>query len=392
MSNNKTTHELEKRLDHHQSLITDVEADIGKQLFLMNSEAVSQHQVEYTAFEEKRTNLCADIEAIRTLVEQRQLFRNDLDVLHQQMDALTTNWNSLYEGLGVALADSPNAIYDKEFDSFREPIAELRHKDKEARVALDNLKDQMANQSFMNRLLTQVQYTARNKAVVQLEKKLATLYTKCGKTIFNLGILVTPFEEGQLSDSVSEAYSSCNELKSKADKLQELVDACTQRLEENKQSLIEKGVVSDNPDKRIKSINKDIDLEIQKQRDLCQACGHDFSAKYIDPDGEILENYPSKDDIYPKLEQVARIRQDKVIYSRKIQIINLSNQIDSVSKKITSFRATIMDNEEKISSLQERNRELEDKISISQSEKDQLQATLSQLELDDAQCTKRLEN
>lgn len=386
MSSSKTTHELEKRLDHLQSLIVDVEADIGNKLFLSKSDVVSQHQEEYASFEEKKSQLCSDIEVIRSLAEKRQLFKNDAESLQQQLDALTTSWTPLYESLGSALADSPNALYDKEFDAFREPIAELRRKDNEARVALDNLKDQMANQSFMNRLLTQVQYTARNKAVSQMEKKISQLYVKCGKAIFETGVLTVPFEESRLPEVVAEACSGCSELKVKADQLQEQMNAVRQHLEENAQSLSEKGVTSDNPDKRIKAINQEIDQEVQKQRDLCQACGHDFVARYIDPEGELLEEYSEgQEDIASRLQQIVSLKKDRVACSRKVQIISLSNQIDALAKKITSFRTTIVDNEEKIASLQSRNRELEDKIAISTSEKEQLVIRRNELELADSQ-------
>lgn len=392
MSIHKTTHELEKRLDQLQQQISAVEVEIGTDLFLSNDEAVSQHQEEFLSYQQRREELCSDIEEIRFLAERRQQFRNDADSLRQQMDSLSSNWTPLFEMLGSAIADSPNAIYDKEFDAFRESIAEMRHKDKEARVALDNLKDQMANQSFMNRLLTQVQYTARNKAVSQLEKKLAQLYGKCGKAIFESGVLVAPFEEGRLPEIVSEACSPCNELQVRANQLQEQMDNCQHHLEENRQALVDKGVVSDNPDKRIKAINQDIDQEIQKQNDLCQACGHDFSAKYIDPEGEFLGEYAGgREEISARLQQIAGLKRDKVICGRKIQIIHLSGQIDGISKKIASFRATIADNEEKITSLQNRNQELEDKIAISQSEKEQLMVQLGELELADAKDTKRLE-
>ena len=367
-------------------MIVDVEADIGNKLFLSKSDVVSQHQEEYASFEEKKSQLCSDIEVIRSLAEKRQLFKNDAESLQQQLDALTTSWTPLYESLGSALADSPNALYDKEFDAFREPIAELRRKDNEARVALDNLKDQMANQSFMNRLLTQVQYTARNKAVSQMEKKISQLYVKCGKAIFETGVLTVPFEEGRLPEVVAEACSGCSELKVKADQLQEQMNAVRQHLEENAQSLSEKGVTSDNPDKRIKAINQEIDQEVQKQRDLCQACGHDFVARYIDPEGELLEEYSEgQEDIASRLQQIVSLKKDRVACSRKVQIISLSNQIDALAKKITSFRTTIVDNEEKIASLQSRNRELEDKIAISTSEKEQLVIRRNELELADSQ-------
>ena len=107
----------------------------------------------------------------------------------------------------------------------------------------------------------------------------------------------------------------------------------------------------------------------------------------------MLEEYlGGGEEIAAKLDQIARLKQDKVICARKIQIINLSNQIDGISKKITSFRVTIADNEEKIASLQSRNRDLEDKIAISQSEKEQLLVQLNELELADAKDTKRLED
>ena len=392
MSIQKTTHELEKRLEQLQLQISDTEVEIGTNLFLSKDEVVGQHQNEFLAYQQHRDELCADIEEIRALSEKRQQFRSDADSLRQQMDALTNSWTPLYENLGAAIADSPNVLYDMEYDPFREPIAELRNKNKEARVAVDNLKDQMANQSFMNRLLTQVQYTARNKAVSQLDKKLAQLYVRCGKAIFESGTLTSPFEEGLLPDIVSEACVSCNEMQVRTNQLQEQIDNCLHHLEENKQSLAEKGVISENPDKRIKVINQEVDQEIQKQSNLCQACGHDFSARYIDPEGDLLEEYLGDNaNITEKLQQIARLKKEKVICSRKIQIITLANQIDGISKKITSFRTTIADNQEKIASLQSRNRELDDKIAISLSEKEKLTLQLNELELADAHDTKRLE-
>ena len=324
--------------------------------------------------------------------EKRQQFRNDSDSLRQQMDALASNWPPLYENLGTAIADAPNVLYDMEFDAFREPIAELRQKNSDARVALDNLKDQMANQSFMNRLLTQVQYTSRNKAVSQLEKKLAQLYVKCGKAIFESGVLTAPFEEGNLPDIVSEACIPCNDMQVRTNQLQEQIDNCLHHLEENKQALMDKGVTSDNPDKRIKAINQEVDQEVQKQNTLCQSCGHDFVARYIDPEGDLLEEYTGDNKVISeKLQQIIQLKRDKVVCSRKIQIINLSNQIDGLSKKITSFRASIADNQEKIASLQSRNQELEDRITLSLSEKEKLVVQLSELELEDTKDTKRLE-
>ena len=392
MSIQKTTHELEKRLEQLQLQIVDAEVEIGNNLFLSKDDCVNQHQEDFLAYQQKQEQLCSDIEEIRSLSEKRQQFRNDSDSLRQQMDALASNWPPLYENLGTAIADAPNVLYDMEFDAFREPIAELRQKNSDARVALDNLKDQMANQSFMNRLLTQVQYTSRNKAVSQLEKKLAQLYVKCGKAIFESGVLTAPFEEGNLPDIVSEACIPCNDMQVRTNQLQEQIDNCLHHLEENKQALMDKGVTSDNPDKRIKAINQEVDQEVQKQNTLCQSCGHDFVARYIDPEGDLLEEYTGDNKVISeKLQQIIQLKRDKVVCSRKIQIINLSNQIDGISKKITSFRASIADNQEKIASLQSRNQELEDRITLSLSEKEKLVVQLSELELEDTKDTKRLE-
>ena len=392
MSIHKTTHELEKHLEQLQLQIVDAEVEIGNNLFLSKDDCVNQHQEEFLAYQQKQEQLCSDIEEIRSLSEKRQQFRNDSDSLRQQMDALASNWPPLYENLGTAIADAPNVLYDMEFDAFREPIAELRQKNSDARVALDNLKDQMANQSFMNRLLTQVQYTSRNKAVSQLEKKLAQLYVKCGKAIFESGVLTAPFEEGNLPDIVSEACIPCNDMQVRTNQLQEQIDNCLHHLEENKQALMDKGVTSDNPDKRIKAINQEVDQEVQKQNTLCQSCGHDFVARYIDPEGDLLEEYTGDNKVISeKLQQIIQLKRDKVVCSRKIQIINLSNQIDGISKKITSFRASIADNQEKIASLQSRNQELEDRITLSLSEKEKLVVQLSELELEDTKDTKWLE-
>ena len=131
---------------------------------------------------------------------------------------------------------------------------------------------------------------------------------------------------------------------------------------------------------------------VQKQNTLCQSCGHDFVARYIDPEGDLLEEYTGDNKVISeKLQQIIQLKRDKVVCSRKIQIINLSNQIDGISKKITSFRASIADNQEKIASLQSRNQELEDRITLSLSEKEKLVVQLSELELEDTKDTKRLE-
>jgi hypothetical protein len=178
----------------------------------------------------------------------------------------------------------------------------------------------------------------------------------------------------------------------RSNQLQEQIDNCLHHLEENKQALIDKGVTSDNPDKRIKTINQEVDQEVQKQSNLCQACGHDFVARYIDPEGDLLEEYTGDNTVISeKLQQIIQLKRDKVVCTRKIQIINLSNQIDGISKKITSFRASIADNQEKIAALQSRNQELEDRITLSLSEKEKLAVQLSELELADTKDTKRLE-
>ena len=92
MSIQKTTHELEKRLEQLQLQISDTEVEIGTNLFLSNDEVVSQHQNEFQSYQQHRDELCADIEEIRALSEKRQQFRSDADSLRQQMDALTSSW------------------------------------------------------------------------------------------------------------------------------------------------------------------------------------------------------------------------------------------------------------------------------------------------------------
>ena len=96
MSIHKTTNELEKRLEELQLQIVDAEVEIGNNLFLSNDDCVNQHQEEFLAYQQKREQLCSDIEEIRALSEKRQQFRNDSDSLRQQMDALASNWTPLY--------------------------------------------------------------------------------------------------------------------------------------------------------------------------------------------------------------------------------------------------------------------------------------------------------
>ena len=102
------------------------------------------------------------------------------------------------------------------------------------------------------------------------------------------------------------------------------------------------------------NIQEDIDQKQEKQLDLCQIAGHDFSLKYVDPDGEKIIDYPDFDkNIIVCLDKISDLRQQLIVCRRKIQIIALSEKIDFVNKRIGTLEKSIQDNEEKIHRLNE---------------------------------------
>lgn len=389
----KTTLELEKRFEQIQSDIATSESSIGRNLFSTGSSDVGGQMLdEFKSLEEQKDSLQSDIEQIYSLAKERDEFSKEAESLKKQGGTLAAGWQVLYEKLGSALADAPDVSYSNEFEPFRQTITELRQKAMEAKTALDSLREQMENQSFMNRLLTQVQYTAKNTSVSQLNKKLAQSYCKCGRDVFSTGVLEKLYEDGQLNAEVAAAFASCAELKRRVDENNDALSECNARLNEKGRQLVDKGITG-SVERRVHAIEQEIQQKNARQQVLCQTSGHDFSLKYVDPDGEELLPFGDLDkDIVSSLKQISTLRQNSVICRRKIQIISLTEKIESANKRIDSLRHGISDNEEKIARLNAHNKEMQADITAVESEREQLVARRSELEIADAESTKRLES
>ena len=392
----KTSLELEKRLEQLQKDINIAEVELGKSLITkkMDSSFIPLYE-EFEHIESQKKSYLQDIDKIRELAANGKQINNELDIIKKQSNALLSEWPNLYEKLGIALANNQNLAYTQEYEPYRIPIEEMKSKYAEAKDALDSLRVQMENQSFMNRLLSQVQYTAKNTSFSQLQKKLSTLFIKCGKGVFETGVLSKLYETSSLSAEVAEEYALCFDLKQRCDANNANFEEKTKLLSENEKLLSDKGVVG-SIDKKIYAIEQDIKLKEQEQQKLCQIVGHDFSVKYIDPDGEYI--VPSEDilnslekNICSVLERIAILRYNVVICKRKIQIIHLSEKIVNSEHKIMSLQKTIQDNESKISQLTSLNKELNIKIETLNAEKEQLLAKRSELEIAAANDTKRIE-
>lgn len=387
--------ELEKRLNGIQDDIVSCEIAIGEKLLgsdLSVAETISGYD-GFRALAEQKQMLAGKIDEIQKLSEQSLLLCSEMDALKKQAAELSGSWNGLFQSLGCALADAPDATYSRELEPYREPLAELRKKDIDAKAALESLRVQMEGQSFMNRLLTQVQYTARNTTVSQMEKKLNQLYIKCGHDIFESGVLAGLYESGSLNAAVSAAYAPCAELKRRVDENKLLQDDCSSRMDENNQQLKNIGVNSSGSiDKRIQSIQQEIEQKSVAQKELCRQAGHDFSMKYIDPDGECL--IPHKDvvdkEIVQQLDKIAVYRCAAVTCRRKIQIISVTERIENNTRKRESLQRLITDNTEKINKLSDQNAELEQKIQEAEKERDVLLVKRNELEVADSRDTCRI--
>jgi len=172
----KTSLELEKRLEQLQKDINIAEVELGKSLITkkMDSSFIPLYE-EFEHIESQKKSYLQDIDKIRELAANGKQINNELDIIKKQSNALLSEWSNLYEKLGIALANNQNLAYTQEYEPYRIPIEEMKSKYAEAKDALDSLRVQMENQSFMNRLLSQVQYTAKNTSFSQLQKKLDVL-------------------------------------------------------------------------------------------------------------------------------------------------------------------------------------------------------------------------
>ena len=74
------------------------------------------------------------------------------------------------------------------------------------------------------------------------------------------------------------------------------------------------------------------------------------------------------------------MKRKKLLYSRKIQIIKLTDKIESEEKLISSYEGKIQDNVNKITALEEKNKELHQLIENSTKTKEELMAQRHELE------------
>ena len=268
MSNNKTLAELEKRLKKIENDIIDAETKIGDLLFASDTGEVSHHKGEFDELVQKKEGLRKEIEVIRNLEETQIHLKKDIRSLEEQEHKLNAGWGKLYESLGVAIATSHSMALGEGYNQFKADIEETEQKKQDLEAILKDMKSQMENQNFVNKLVTQVQYTTKKGVLVQLTRKLSSLYNKCGKVLFERGDLAKSLEAHTLSSSVVDAYIPCNDLQQQIIQLQEKTALNKNQLAENIQSLEEHGIKSDNVDKGIKGINVAIDEIIEKQNKL----------------------------------------------------------------------------------------------------------------------------
>ncbi len=394
MSTFKTTAELQKRLEQIQKDIFSSEAAIGRALLTSAENGIDAAVLaEYTEYEHLKDSLRSDIDSIREIVAKSVAIRKESEAFKKQAAELNSEWNPLYEKLGCALSDAIDSRYGAAFEQYRIAVAEQRKKEQEARTALETLRQQMETQSFMNRLLTQVQYTARNSAFVQLQKRLAQLYVKSALAVFESGVLEPLYAEGTLSAEVSAAYAPCADLKRRINQLSADAADCENRFQKNEQLLAGKGA-SGNGERRIENITREIEQLNGKQYALAQKTGHEFAGKYVTPDGEILVPYDdvSGKDVQSHLDKIAVNRAEAVSCNRKMEIISLTAKIDSAGKRIELLQRNIGENELKIHRLTEENASLQQSIVSQSEERDLLVAKRSELEMEDAGETKRIQS
>lgn len=391
MSTHKTSIELEKILEQIQLEIKSTEETLGRNLFQADTSEINPHiKDDFALLENQKNDLESEIQQINNLSDIRIKLKKEADVIKKEENELASGWTDLYEKLGLALSNSTDFVASKEFEPYKQNITELVQKYQESQTALDSLKAQMEGQSFMNKLLTQVQYTAKNTATSQLKKKLFQQYAKIGREIFATGILSQLYESGALTVEISESFALCADLKRKIDETFVELTECNSKLEQNEQQLKEKGV-NGNIEKRINVIQEEISSKHEKQQDLCQIAGHDFSLKYVDPDGEKIIDYPDFDKNQIEcLDKIADLRQQVIVCRRKIQIIALSDKIDFVNKRIETLQKNIEENEEKIQHLKQKNEIIKNDINLVESDKKQLLAKREELEVLDAASTKLL--
>jgi len=292
------------------------------------------------------------------------LIQNDLDRKNEALDLLHEIQKKIYDS-EAEIAKEKKTVFESEkklesllvdlganlynnYDSnlastFGIHYAEANQEIKEIEdlnAQKEILKQEMENQGFFSKLMTQTKVAGINMSLASHSKKKEEALRKGAKICLDNEVIT--------KENGGEIYGDCVNLKNIVEGGNNRIKLLTEEISGSKEKLLEI--------ENEKKLDQQITDLIKKLKDIASQIGHTYAKQYVTRDAEILVDFPEENKA--ALEKVLKIKSDLKIVHRNCEILQLSGKIEAAEKDIEHISAEIKENKTKIEEIKEKNKNL----------------------------------
>lgn len=390
MSEKITVLTLKKSKKEAQSTLHCLEIEIGHYLLKKPEKSIQKDVLKtYKSFDQDIDAFRATQENINALAEERKNLQMQMTELKSLMSSVKGQLPDVYKLLGESLFSNYTAAYSDFFGSIYTQTAVQDQKIAAEHKKEDAIRDDMDKASFIPRILKHVQAGAAKTQATFDEQKRDSSLIKGAKAAIESGKLVKLSQEKQLDENSENVLNEYLDLQKTLTTHQASFEALALNESGVVTSLAKNGT-SGSPQKRIQSIEKEIGQKKVEQDEFSATQGHEYTCRYVSPDGETIVAFPA--DIVEVLSNIQTQKLLMMSFSRQIEILGIEKATEDGEKRIQSYSRTISVNNDKVTSLQHQNDELASKIKTAKSEQKVRNAKKEALEAEEKAAIKRSES
>ncbi len=377
MSNKSIVGELQAKKNDALSLLQKEESTIGHTLFTKKDKSLTKENREvYISFntviesleDEKNTiiSLDAELSEVKSNIVQLKstIASKEKEVLpmYAQMGEL------LIKNYSPLIADIFGKTYTDVCVEDRK-IAEVRQKD------LVEIDDEI-KPGFVSRLFNMARTGVSKTQFSMIEQKRENILSKGTKKALESDTLQALILENKLGDDTKKFYDDYSSFHAE---LKEIGKNLEERLQDEKtiRSSLENLGALQSTQKRLSAIDKEITTKHSEQDIFCAQIGHDYTSRYVSPDGESLVAFSKG--FEEMLHSVQIYRTTILSLSRQIEIENISIRIESLVSESDRLQNKKELNCQKIENLEAENKDFNSQIKEKENEKLELENKRAQL-------------
>ncbi len=378
----KTIQNLTQCLDEKREELTVFYRQFGEKLYNDSTDpAIATGALSAERITSWRSQMAERITETKSLLDikdaltrQQELvhFKKELSVNLQEENALYRN---LLEELGRAFysqyTERDAAIFGDTYEKASVEgniLIQLEGKQ-------DTLQHQLAESGFFGKLFAQFKMAGLASNLRQQKSRVMRILADGASSMVTSGALEQQISDGSLDSDFTKVYFDIKdaiirleELKKRGNTLETDFAAIA--------TILENGNASANPLRRMDELRHHIKETDKRIDSLTILSSREYSDKFLDENGVSLlgntgdgHTFSDMGSYAHQLEQIALLRSDISVICRKIEVLETSFKIESLTKQISQYERSITDYERKILHYQEMSESLRKNIRESTDEK-----------------------